>query len=64
MADLAVIVASTQGGLYAVAQDGGLQLVEGTEQPFETLTTYSDPRSTKAGVIHYEGGGWVAIGAF
>lgn len=61
MENFAVIIAQNFGSLQEVAEQGGYEIVEGTERQYDTLTTFSDPRSTAAGVIDTERGGWVAL---
>lgn len=58
---IAIILAKTQGGLQAVATEARLNLIDGTEQEFSNLTTYSDPLMTAAGAVDTAEDGWIAL---
>ncbi|AJP73202.1 hypothetical protein [Sphingomonas hengshuiensis] len=65
MSDLAILLAKTKGGLKAVAEAAGdLEIIEGTVQPFDGITTFSDPASTPLGGIHGGTPGWIALARF
>jgi hypothetical protein len=65
MSALAILLAKTKGGLKAVATAAGdLEIVEGTVQQYDGLTTFSDPASTPAGVINTDQPSWIALARF
>jgi hypothetical protein len=62
---VAILIAATKGGLQAVANaSGGLEIIEGTVQPFDGLETFSDPPLTSAGVIGTNKRGWIALAIY
>ena len=61
MADIAIVVAANKAGLTAVAGSADLTIIEGTEQPFTGLETYSIPLLSSVGVIRTDRGGWIAF---
>lgn len=61
MADLAVVIADTRGGLDAIAATSRLTLIPETVREFSSLTTFSTPGLTTASHIDTDQKGWVAL---
>ena len=61
MSDIAIVIAKQQGGLAAVLNGSGYNIVAGTEREFTPLTTYSDVSLTAFGHIDIGESGWIAI---
>jgi hypothetical protein len=65
MSYVAILLASTEPGLEAIAENAGnLQIIPGTVQSYQGLTTYSEPTVTPAGVIATNAPGWIAMARF
>lgn len=62
MSSIAVLIAAKQGGLAAVAKAAGdLEIIPGTVQEYDDLSTFSDPVSTQAGHVSSPTPGWIAF---
>jgi hypothetical protein len=61
MSDIVIVIAKTKGGLIAVLEGSGYNIIAGTERQFASLTTYSDGPSTSYGHIDTAESGWIAL---
>ena len=64
MSDITIVIAKKRGGLDAVLDGSGYQIIAGTEREFTSLTTYSDGPSTRFGHIDTSESGWVALAEY
>ncbi len=65
MSYIAILLASTKPRLAAIAEDAGnIAIIPGTVQPYDGLTTYSEPTLTPAGAIATNTPGWIALARF
>ncbi len=64
MKEMAVVIAETKGGLSAVAEQSGYEIIPDTERQFSSLTTCSDPTFDGAGHIDTPKAGWVALAEY
>ncbi len=61
MAEIAVIVSETKGGLIAVAEDCGFAIIDDSVREFDSLTTCSTPGLSTIGYIDTGKEGWIAL---
>jgi len=61
MSDIAIIVAESEGALDALANASNLQIIDGTRQPYSSLTTYTTPARRGVREIDTADGGWIAF---